>query len=217
MSRDDGAVSFVVDYELSVDDAWEGAIVGRWAARRAKSLVSLWAGLVISLVFAAITVFLNQKLIACFLPSSTPRQAPFQVWVWQCSPTSPSGLLWQNGWLFAANGAVWAVTLIDLGRAWARMPRWFVRYRLTKQGLQGRYRYEVAPDGLTAVGPDGTIGYVPWSVFTAVRETRERFFLVASRYRNVWTLPKRALNDQSSVQRLGEFLRASAGQEAPST
>lgn len=214
MSDDAVAVSFVVDYELSVDDLREGDIVGRSAARRAKPLVSQWAGPVISLVLAAVTVFVNEKLAGCFLPSFTPRQAPVQVLVWQCQPTSPNGLVWQNVWLFAADGAVWALTFLDLARAWGRLPRWFLRKWMKRLGLQGRYRYEVAADGLTAAVPDGTIAYVPWPVFTAVRETRERFFLFGRRYKEVWVLPKCALSDQSSVQQLGEVLRASVGREA---
>jgi hypothetical protein len=80
--------------------------------------------------------------------------------------------------------------------------------------VPGLYRFEVAADGLTTARPDGAISYVPWSFFTAVRETRERFFL-ESRHDSVWVLPKRGLADQSSVQQLGEFLRASVGREPP--
>ena len=218
MSNDDAAVSFVVDYEVSVDDLREQDIVGRSAAWRAKPLWSQWAYPVLSLVLVAETVFLNQTWNGCFIPQFTPSQDPFHVWVWQCDPTmTPNGLLWQNGWLFAADGAVLVLTLIELVRAWARPPRWLCRMLMKRQGLQGRYRYEVAADGLTAAGPDGTIAYVPWAVFTAVRETRERFFLFGWRYKSVWVLPKRALADQPSVQQLGEFLRASVGREPPPT
>src|SRR5260370_665660 len=76
---------------------------------------------------------------------------------------------------------------------------------------------EFPADGPTAAAPDGTIAYIPWPVFTAVRETRERFFLFKRRYKEVWVLPKRALSDQSSVRQLGEFLRASVGREAAPT
>jgi YcxB-like protein len=217
MSDSDGPVSFVLDYELSVDDLREGAIVARSAARRTKPLVSQWAWPVISLVLAAATLLANQKVTGCLIPTSTPREAPVQVWVWQCRPTSPNGLVWQYVWLVAADGAVWALTLIDLARAWARLPRWFLPRWMKKQGLQGRYRYEVAADGFTTASPDGTTSYIPWPVFTAVRETRERFFLFGPRYKAMWVLPKRALRDQSSVQRLGEFLRASAGRDASPT
>jgi hypothetical protein len=55
----------------------------------------------------------------------------------------------------------------------------------------------------------GIIVYLPWPAFSAVRETRERFFLFGPRYKSTWVLPKRALSDQSAVQRLGEFLRSS--------
>lgn len=140
MSGDDVAVSFVVDYELSVDDLREGDIVGRSAARRAKPLVRKWSLPAISLVLAAVTIFVNEKLAGCFIASSTPRQALVQVWVWRCQPTSPNGLLWQNAGLFAADGALWALTLIDLARAWARLPRWLLRKWMKTQGLQGRYR-----------------------------------------------------------------------------
>lgn len=58
--------------------------------------------------------------------------------------------------------------------------------------------------------PDGIIAYVPRPVFIAVREARERFFLFGRRSRSTWVLPKRALSDQSAVQELGGFLRASA-------
>ncbi len=217
MSDDDVPVSVVVDYELSLDDLWEGDIVARSAARRAKPLWSQWAWPVMAFGLAAVTVFVNEKLAACFIPSSAPRQALVQVWVWQCQPTSPNGLLWQNAWLFAADGGAWALTLIDFARAWARLPRWVLRRWMKTQGLQGRYRYEVAADGLTTAAPDGTIAYIPWPVFTAVRETRERFFLFKRRYKEVWVLPKRALSDQSSVRQLGEFLRASVGREAAPT
>ena len=219
MSDKDVTVSFVVDYQLSVDDLREAEIIRRSAARRAKPLVNRWAWPVLSLVAAVGTVFLNQKTIACFLPDSTPSQAPFQVWVWQCQRTSPSDLLWNNGWLFAAVGAVCALTLIDLVNAWARLPRWYLGKRMKKQGLQGRYHYEVAADGLTGAGPDGVIAYIPWPVVAAVRETPERFFLLSSgrRYRHVWVLPKRGLTGQSPVQpvqQLGEFLRASVARPA---
>ena len=210
MSTDDVTVSFVVDYELSVDDLREGDIVGRSAARRAKPLVTKWFLPVISLVLAAVTVFVNEKLAGCFIAISTPRQAVVQAWFSRCQPTSPNDLVWNNAGLFAADGAVWAVTLIDLARGWARLPRWMLGRWIKTQGLQGRYRYEVAADGLTSTAPDGRIAYTPWPVFTAVRETRERFFLFGRRYRTVSVLPKRALSDQSSVQQLGEFLRASA-------
>lgn len=210
MSNDDVTVSFVVDYELSVDDLREGDIVGRSAARRAKPLVRRWFLPVVSLVLAAVTVFVNEKLAGCFIASSTARHTVVQVWVWRCQPTSPNDLVWNNAGLLAADGALWALTLIDLARGWARMPRWMLRRWMKTLGLQGRYRYEVAADGLTSAAPDGTIAYIPWPVFTAVRETRERFFLFGRRYRTVAVLPKRALSGQSSVQQLGEFLRASA-------
>jgi len=211
MSNDDMTVSFVVDYELSVDDLREGDIVARSAARRAKPLVIKWFLPVISLVLAAVTVFVNEKLAGCFIAISTPRQAVVQAWVWRCQPAySPNDLVWNNAGLFAADGAVWAITLIDLARGWARLPRWMLRRFMKTRGLQGRYRYEVTADGLTSAAPDGTIAYIPWPVFTTVRETRERFFLFGRRYRTVSVLPKRALSDQSSVQQLGEFLRASA-------
>ncbi len=210
MPDDDMAVNFVVEYEVSVDDLREQDIAGRSAAWRAKPLVSRSAYPVLALVLAAVTVFANQVTTGCFLPQSTPAQAPLQVWVWQCDPAvTPNDLLWQNAWLFAADGAFWVLTLLELARAWFRPPRWLVRMLMTRQGLQGRYRYEVAADGLTAAGPDGIIAYVPWPVFIAVRETRERFFLFGRRYRSTWVLPKRALSDQSAVRELGEFLRAS--------
>lgn len=215
MSDGDAAVFFVFDYELSTDDVREAGIVGRSAARRAKSLMSRWAWPAISLVLAAVTVVVNQKTAACFIPSSTPSQAPLQILVWQCQPTSPNDLLWQNVWLFSAAGAVWVLTLIDLAKAWVGLPRWFLPRWIRTHGMQGRYRYEVAADGVTTASPDGTISYVPWQVFTAVRETPERFFLFGPQYKTAWVLPKRTLDGQSSVQRLGEFLRASVGPDAP--
>ena len=111
--------------------------------------------------------------------------------------------------MYAAAGAVWALTLVELARAWFRPPRWLVRIMMKRQGLQGRYRYEVAADGVTAAGPDGIISFVPWPVFVAVRETREQFYLFGPRYKSAWALPKRGLPDQSAVPELGAFLRAS--------
>jgi hypothetical protein len=216
MPDGDAAVFFVFDYELSVDDVREAGIVGRSAARRAKSLVSLWALPVISLVLAVVTIVVNEKTAACFIPNSTPSQAPLQILVWQCHPTSPNDLLWQNVWLFSAAGAVWVLTLIDLAKAWVRPPRWFLPRWMKMHGLQGRYRYEVAADGFTTASPDGTISYIPWPVFIAVRETPERFFLFGPQYKVAWVLPKRALSGRSPVQQLGQFLRASVGPDAPS-
>jgi hypothetical protein len=86
---------------------------------------------------------------------------------------------------------------------------------LKRKGLPGRYRYELTADGITYAHPDGAIAYFPWPVFTAVRETRERFVLHGRQYGWGWVLPKRALADPSSVQQLGEFLRASVGREPP--
>jgi hypothetical protein len=117
--------------------------------------------------------------------------------------------VWQNVWLFAADGALWVLTLLELAQAWFRPPHGLVRVLMKRQGQQGRYRYEVAADGVTAAGPNGIISFVPWPVFIAVRETREQFFLFGPRYKWTWALPKHALGDQSAVQSLGEFLRAS--------
>lgn len=215
MPDDDVAASFVVDYELSVEDVWESAIVGRSVARSAKSLVSQWSWPVLSLVLTGVIVFLNEKTVGCFIPNATSGQAPIQVFAWQCKPTSPNGLVWQNTWVFAIVGAIWLLTLMDLTKAWARMPRWYVRKWMKTHAVPGRYRYEVAADGITIAAPNGTILYAPWPVFTAVRETRERFFLSGRRDSGMWVLPKRGLSDQSSVRQLGEFLRESAGREAP--
>lgn len=218
MPDGDVAASFVVDYELSAEDVWESAIVGRSVARSGKSLMSQWGWPTLSLVLTGVIVFVNEKTVGCFIPTATPGQAaPIQVFAWQCQPTSPNGLLWQNTWLFATVGAVWLLTLIDLGKAWVRMPRWYARKWMKTHEVLGRYRYEIAADGITIAAPDGTIAYTPWPVFTAVRETRERFFLSGRRYSGMWVLPKRGLSDQSSVRRLGEFLRESAGREAPPT
>jgi hypothetical protein len=207
---DDAVLPFIGEYEMSVDDLRELDIVERLAAWRAKSLVSRWAFPVLSIALAAVTVFVNQATIGCFVPQSTPSQAPFQPWVWQCDPTvTPSDLVWQNVWLFAADGALWVLTLLEVTRAWFRPPRWLVRMMMKRQGLGGRYRYEVADDGLTAARPDGSSSYIPWPYFAAVRETSEQFFLFGPRYKSTWVLPKRALGDRSAVQPLGEFLRAS--------
>jgi hypothetical protein len=102
-----------------------------------------------------------------------------------------------------------------LGRAWERPARWRYRREMKRYGLPQRYRYEVAADGVTVARPDGVISYVPWPVFTAVRETRERFLLCGREYGWGWVLPERALADPVSVQQLGEFLRASVGREPP--
>lgn len=207
---DDAVVPFIGEYEVSVDDLREQDIIGRTAAWRAKPLVSRWAYPVLSLALAAVTISVNQETAGCFIPQSTPSQAPYQVWLWQCDPTvTPNGLVWQDVWLFAAAGAFWVLTLLELARAWFRPPRWLVGMLMKKQGLQGTYRYEVAADGFTAAGPDGTIVHVPWPALTAVRESRERFFLLGPRSRSTWVLPKRALGDQSAIRPLGEFLRAS--------
>lgn len=216
MSSDDAAVSFVVDYELSVDDLREQDIVGRSAAWRAKPLWSQWAYPLLSLALIAETVVLTHTASGCFVPQPASSQIPFRVWISQCDPAlTPNVLVWQYAWLFAVDGAFLVLALIELVRAWARPRRWLYRMMMKRQGLQGRYRYEVAADGLTAAGPDGMIVYFPWAVFVGVRETRERFFLFGWRYKSMWVLPKRALADHSSVQQLGEFLRASVGRERP--
>jgi hypothetical protein len=213
MRGDDAAVSFVVDYEVSADDLRERDILGRSAAWRAKPLWSRLTFPVLALGFVAETVWQTCAVSGCFTPQIA---GSLDVWVWQChTAVTPSSLLWQNSWPFAVGGAVLALALTELARAWARPLRWLYRRSMKEHGLQGRYRYEVAADGLTAAGPDGTIVYVPWPAFTAVRETRERFFLARRGDGWGWMLPKRGLADQSSVQQLGEFLRASVGREPP--
>jgi hypothetical protein len=212
MSSDEAAVSFVVDYEMSVDDLREQDIARRLAAWRAKPLWSQWSYPVLLIVFVAATVYLDRGLNGCFLPMHG-------MWVLQqqCNPTmTPSDLLQINGCLFAADGVFFILTLHELGEPWGRPTR--RRYRMAMkrqglQGLQGRYRYELAADGVTSARPDGAISYAPWPVFTAVRETRERFLLCGRGYGWGWVLPKRALADPASVQQLGEFLRASVGPE----
>ena len=211
MSSGEAAMSFVVDYEMSVDDLRERDIVGRLAAWRAKPLWSQWAYPVLLLAFVAATVYFDRALSRCFIPLRG-------MWVVQeqCDPTmTPSGLLWQNGGLFVADGVFFMLTLTELGRAWERPARWRYRMAMKRDGLSQRYRYEFAADGLTVARPDGAISYVPWPVFTAVRETRERFLLCGREYGWGWVLPKRALADPASVQQLGEFLRASVGREPP--
>jgi hypothetical protein len=216
MSGDNATVSFVFDYEVSADVLREQDIVGRLAAWRAKPL---WSQLVypvlVPLGLVALTVSNTRMESGCFLPLQG-------AWVLQCEQQNtpngllwqamtPNALVWQNGLWFAVVGAALVLALIDPVRAWARPPRRRYRRLLEKHGLQGRYRWEVAADGLTYAGPDGITAYFPWRVFTAVRETRERFFLFGRPYDPVRVLPKRALADQSSVQQLGEFLRASIG------
>jgi hypothetical protein len=210
MSDNVVAVPFIGEYELSVDDLREQDIVARSAAWRAKTLVSRWAFPVLTLAITAVIVFVNQEATGCFIPDSTPPQAPYQVWLWQCDPTeTPGHLVWDNTWMFAATGALWLFTLADLARAWFRPPRWLVRWVMKRQELQGRFRYEVAADGFTAAEPDGFVMRASWQAFIAVRETPERFYLFGRKYKTTWVLPKRALSDQSAVQQLGEFLRAS--------
>jgi YcxB-like protein len=211
MSSDEAAVSFIVDYEMTVDDLREQDIVGRLAAWRAKPLWSRWVYPVLLLVFVAATVFITPALSGCFIPMRG-------VWVVQqsCDPTmTPSGLLQTNGGLFAADGAFFMLTVFELGRAWERPGRWRYRRAMKRYGLSQHYRCEVAADGVTVARPDGAISYVPWPVFTAVRETRERFLLCGREYGWGWVLPKRALADPASVQQLSEFLRASVGREPP--
>ena len=126
MSDHDAAVSFVLDYDLSVDDLRESTAIGRSGARRAKSLVRRWEWPVIACAFAAVTIFVNHQVTACFLPS--PTSAPtFQLLVWQCAPTSPSDLVWNNTWLFVADGVVLSLLLPDLASSWTRLPRWHLR------------------------------------------------------------------------------------------
>jgi hypothetical protein len=138
MSDDAAAATFIGEYEVSVDDLREQDIVGRSAAWRAKKPVNRWAYPVVALALVAVTVYLNQATIGCFIPQATSSQAPFQVFVWQCDPTvTPSDLVWQNVWLFAADGAFWVLTLIDLFKAWFRPPRWLVRWLMKRQGLGG--------------------------------------------------------------------------------
>jgi len=222
MSNDEAAVSFVVDYEMSVDDLREQDIVGRLAAWRTKPLWAKLAFPVFSLALLAVTVLNNRTVGGCFILQPTPPQALNQPGAWQCVPTSiPNDLLGQNAWLgqygwpFAVVGAALAIALNELVGAWARPPRWWYRLSVKRDELPGRYRYEIAADGITVARPDGAIAFVPWPVFTAVRETREWILLCGRGYGWGWILPKRALADQSSVQQLGEFLRASVGREPP--
>ena len=165
------------------------------------------------------TVFNTRAQSGCFIPFHG-------VWFLQCGkPGTPSGvlwqaltpnaLLWQNGLWFAVAGVVVVLALIAPVRAWARPPRWRYRRLMKEHGLQGRYRWEAAAAGLTYAGPDGITAYFPRRVFTAVRETRDWFFVFGRAGEPVQVLPKRALADQSSVQQLGEFLRASVGREPP--
>jgi hypothetical protein len=62
-------------------------------------------------------------------------------------------------------------------------------------------------------GPGRHHRVFPWQLFTAVRETPERFFPFGRSYEEVRVLPKRALADRSSIYQLGEFLRASVGRQ----
>src|SRR5215472_12341400 len=104
MSDDDAAARFVGEYERSVDDLREQDIVGRLAAWRGQSLANRLAWPVLALAFVAVTLFDHRVTAGCFdVPQSTPSWAPYQVWLWQCGSTeTPSGLVWQDVWIFAA-------------------------------------------------------------------------------------------------------------------
>jgi hypothetical protein len=206
----DVEVPFVIDYELSVDDLREGETIGRRAAWRATPLAYRCALPVFSLVLFAASGYADYRLDGCL-------QDPSQVLTGQCTQTSLTDPLSQAIGLAAAGGGICVLTIFVLTRAWARPSRRYIRKRMKTLGQQGRYRYEVAADGLTGARPDGTIAYVPWPVITAVRETDQRFFLFPRHLEHMWVLPKRGLSDQSSVQQLGEFLRASVGREPPPT
>ena len=81
MPSDDAAVSFVIDYHMSVDDLREHDIAGRSAAWRSKPLWRLLIYPVILLALIAGPVFSTRTMSGCFLPAFTaPGQHPY-VWV----------------------------------------------------------------------------------------------------------------------------------------
>jgi hypothetical protein len=206
----DTEVPFVIDYELSVDDLREGETIRRRAAWRAAPLANRCVLPVFSLVLFAASGYADYRLDVCV-------QDPSQVLTGQCTQSSLTSPLSQVLMLAWAGGGILVLTIFELTRAWARPSRGYIRKRMKTLGLQGRCRYEVAADGLTRAGSDGTTAYVPWPVITAVRETDQRFLLFPRHLEHGWVLPKRGLSDQSSVQQLGEFLRASVGREPPPT
>jgi hypothetical protein len=221
MSDDDAAVSFVFDFEVSADYLREQDIARRLAGWRTRQFRTQLPLQFLSLATAALTVFSTHTQSGCFRPWPG-------VWVLQCGQPmtpgdgllwqalTPNALLWQNGLSFAVVGALLVLALTDPVRALVRPPRRRYQRLIKEHGLEGHERWEVVSDGLIYAGPDGITAHFPWRVFTAVRETPERFLLYGRPYEEVRVLPKRALADQSSVRQLGEFLRASVGWDSRS-
>ncbi len=75
---------------------------------------------------------------------------------------------------------------------------------------RGPHQYELSADGVTWRAPDRSLAFVPWSVFTGMRETERLFLLLDQHGRHVrGFIPKRGIDDPVRVAELGRFVRGS--------
>ncbi|HKB30716.1 MAG TPA: YcxB family protein [Streptosporangiaceae bacterium] len=73
---------------------------------------------------------------------------------------------------------------------------------------RGAHQYELSADGVTWRAPDRSLTFVPWSVFSGIRETERLFLLLDQRGRHVrGFIPKRGVGEPARVAELGRFVR----------
>lgn len=212
MSGDETPASFALDYEMSAADLTEWlAVDGPAKWRRITGLASTAIMVVGAVVLVVVTTRVHGEFTSCLQGSNSPAGAPLQVWVWMCQPTSPSGAVWVDAGLLAGTALVSLLAVDSAWRAWRRRRARYVRRWIALPGVAGRHRDEIEADGVTGIGPDGVITFIPWSAVTGIRETAERLYLLGPGTRVRSMLPKRGLSDPASAPLLAGFLRAKTG------
>jgi hypothetical protein len=213
MPGDDARTAFSFDYELEAGDLREWIVADRSIRKRRINNAGIMTVLIIvASVLTVTTAKVNHRLASCHSLVPGPET---RVWQWTCDTASPSDLVSQYALLFAGDVLFWFLAIGYAVNTWRLTPRRLARTWLASPRVAGRYRHEVAADGVTTVGPDGTRTLIPWSALTGVRETDKTFVVLGREAKIRNRLPKRALRDPALAPPLSDFLRAAVGPEPP--
>ena len=171
MPGDDARTAFSFDYELEADDVRAWIVADRSIRKRCINNAGIMTVLIIvASVLTVTTANVNHRLASC--PSLVPRPEAL-VGQWTCDTASPSDLVSQYALLFAGDVLFWFLAIGYAVNTWRLTPRRLARTWLASPGVAGRYRHEVAADGVTTVGPDGTRTLIPGRPSPAcARQTR---------------------------------------------
>jgi YcxB-like protein len=118
-------------------------------------------------------------------------------------------------WLHGVDAGLWVVAIYSGWVFWRLSPRRLARRQWNSNvPVHGRHHDEVGPGGIITQAPDGTQGFIPWTVIARIDESDRAFNAFDHDDRLRMILPKRGLASPDLIPRLREFLNHSARRAA---